>query len=94
MKTYVKPNGTQIELNDCPDTVAMAKEMGWKAAKGGEKAPTVAPNADARGLPWDERLNTKNKSMDKDGNWKYKKGMTTEKAVVVEGELYAALPVD
>lgn len=30
---FVKPNGTEIETNDHPETIAYCKSLGWKEKK-------------------------------------------------------------
>lgn len=81
---WIKPNGNEIETNDAPATVAAAKDLGWTRE---DEAESNDAAVDARGLPWDARINTANKSQDGDGNWKYKKGVTAETAAQVEFEL-------
>jgi len=36
MITYVKENGTELEINSNPATLAAAKAAGWKPKKGGK----------------------------------------------------------
>jgi hypothetical protein len=38
MTTWVKPNKTEIELNDAPATVEAAKALGWEKKKGRKPA--------------------------------------------------------
>lgn len=42
---------------------------------------------DARGVPWDKRINTRTKSKDAEGNWKYQRGTDQSTIDAVEGEL-------
>lgn len=30
---FIKPNGTKIEINDNPESIAKARELGWKTAE-------------------------------------------------------------
>lgn len=87
--TWRKPNGNTIQTNDCEATIEAATAAGWVVD--GEETP-VEPvdDVDARGLAWDERINTSNKSKDKNGNWKYKKGVNSEIAAPIEAELSLA----
>lgn len=39
MTTWVKPNGTKIELNDERATVAHAQDLGWEVDAPAKKAP-------------------------------------------------------
>lgn len=43
MTTWVKPNGTKIELNDERATVAHAQDLGWQVDAPAKKAPTKKP---------------------------------------------------
>lgn len=56
-------------------------------------APVVFDTeVDNRGLPWDGRINNKMKTKDKDGNWKYTRGIDRQTLVPqVEAELRAAM---
>ena len=49
------------------------------------------PELDARGFPWDERIHAGTKTKNKDGTWKYKRGVTDEEKLTVEGELEAVV---
>lgn len=48
-----------------------------------------APAADALGIPWDERIHSKNKGMNADNTWRKKRGVTAELVQQVENELKA-----
>ena len=39
MDTWVKPNGTELELNDQKANVAYAKSLGWKLKSDIKKEP-------------------------------------------------------
>lgn len=94
---WVKKNNREIETNGLPASIAAAMAAGWTRADAGmptEDASTSTaenvPTVDARGLPWDERINTRNKSRDDAGNWKYKQGVTSDISAAVEQELALA----
>lgn len=82
---------------------AEAIELGWELYNGAASEATLNPGVnigtvtdsselDARGLPWDSRINAATKTKDKAGNWKYKVGVDREVLVPqVEAELRAAL---
>lgn len=76
---WSRPSGKTIETNDLPATVKAAVDKGWVPAK----AADTAPDKDANGMPWDERLHQKNKALDDDGIWKYKKGVNAESAAAL-----------
>lgn len=44
---WIKPNGTEIETNDLPATIAYAESLGWKrkAAEPERKKPGPKPKA-------------------------------------------------
>jgi len=42
---------------------------------------------DSRGLPWDERINAKNKAKDVKGQWKYKRGIDKDIIPEIEEQL-------
>lgn len=48
---------------------------------------TAAPNVDTRGFPHDDRLHSKNKTINDDGTWRYKKGLKDDVKAAVESEL-------
>jgi len=81
MYKWTKPNGSIIETNETDASVEAATALGWKVFE-----PTMV-ELDARNLPWDARLNTKNKAKHDSGNWKYKKGINADLALPVEIEL-------
>lgn len=82
---WIKQSGQEVHTNSHPANIAKANELGWL------RVDYEANVTDSRGLPWDGRINTRNKSTDADGNWKYKVGMTAEAASPVESELYNAV---
>lgn len=50
-------------------------------------APANAPAVDKAGMPWDERIHTKNKATKADGTWKRGKGLDDGFVAAVEAEL-------
>ena len=61
-----------------------------------EDEPTdnaTPPDADKRGMPWDERIHAASKALNKDGTWRYKRN--TEQSLIdeVEAELQSVTPV-
>ena len=86
---WLKPNGVVIITNDALATVKKAEALGWELVE--EEAPGAAVAAkievDARYIPWDARINAGNKSVDGNGNWKYKRGVSAEEIQKVESEL-------
>jgi len=87
MIKWIKQTGQEVETNENPANIAEAEKLGWKRGDAVEEVDD-AP-VDARGLPWDARINTKNQSQDSTGNWKLKQGVSAEDAAPVEQELYA-----
>ena len=87
MITWTKEDGQEVETNELPANIKAAEGLGWTRE---EVTPDVI-KVDARGVPHDERINTKNMSQDDAGNWKYKQGVTPESALPVEEELLAAI---
>ena len=82
MFKWKRPSGSIIETNETDASVEAAAALGWKPY---DAADTV--ELDVRGLPWDARLNTKNKAKHDNGKWKYKKGINADLALPVEIEL-------
>jgi hypothetical protein len=39
LKTWFKPDGTEIQINDRPETEAFAESLGWVRKIVGKKAP-------------------------------------------------------
>ncbi len=87
MIKWIKKDGREIETNDLPANIEAATNAGWVPVED-------APELDNRGLPWDERLNQKNRAKTEHGNWKYKQGVTAESAVDIEIELLESLKSD
>lgn len=55
-----------------------------------EGAPnTAAPDVDANGLPWDERIHASTKAVNNDGSWKKRRGVAAATVTAVEAELRA-----
>lgn len=50
-------------------------------------ANTNAPAVDSAGIPWDERIHSKNKGLNADGTWRKKRGVTANDVTNVENEL-------
>lgn len=48
-----------------------------------------APQFDAAGIPWDDRIHSKNKGMTNDGMWRKKRGVADTMVAAVEAELKA-----
>lgn len=46
-----------------------------------------APAADTSGLPWDERIHSRNKGLNADGTWRKKRGVDGAMVAAVEAEL-------
>lgn len=44
---------------------------------------------DSAGIPWDERIHSKNKGTNADGTWRKKRGVSAAEVATVEGELKA-----
>lgn len=49
----------------------------------------LAPGRDSSGMPWDERIHSKNKTTNKDGTWRYAKGLDDATKAAVEAQLRA-----
>lgn len=49
--------------------------------------PQDAPEFDARGLPWDERIHASSKATNADGSWRNKRGVDKDLLAAVEDEL-------
>jgi len=89
---WVKPSGAIVKIGNNPDNIAAAKSLGWRpVSETSDSNESIDIELDARGLPWDERLNVRSRKKDSDGNWKYKRGVTTEQAQAVENELFLAM---
>jgi len=58
------------------------------------KSEPEAPEFDADGLPWDERIHASTKTTTQDGRWKKKRGVDVELIEVVEAELRGAEVTD
>lgn len=55
-------------------------------------APSATPPAfDANGLPWDDRIHSGSKAVNKDGTWRYRKGVQEHVVTAVEAELKGRL---
>lgn len=50
----------------------------------------AAPELDSKGFPWDERINSSNKTKNNDGSWKGKKGVDDATKEAVRAQLRAA----
>lgn len=48
------------------------------------------PEMDKRGFPWDERIHTSSKAVNKDGTWRYRRNTPQETITAVEAELHGA----
>ena len=44
---FIKPNGTEVETNGRPDTIARAQELGWKTPEQLEAEAKAAEEAEA-----------------------------------------------
>lgn len=88
---WIKSNGHTVETNDLAATVAAAERLGWERAPTLKPVPEPVRVTDARGLPWDGRINTANHSVNDVGSWRYKRSVTAETVAEVEQELLAAL---
>lgn len=53
---------------------------------------SAASDRDASGLPWDERIHSKNKTRNADGSWRKQKGLDPATLASVEAQLRAATP--
>lgn len=87
IKTWIKPNGMEIELNDNPATEAKALELGWTLSSG-DASPNL-PDLDANGLPWDERIYNPSRQKDDDGLWLVIPGTDELFLEKIEAELHA-----
>lgn len=57
-----------------------------------DDAPSATPPAfDANGLPWDDRIHSSSKAVNKDGTWRYRKGVQEHVVTAVEAELKGRL---
>lgn len=50
-----------------------------------------APEADANGFPWDGRIHSSSKALNKDGTWRYMRGVDKDQVDSIEGEWRAKL---
>src|ERR1700743_1495399 len=48
--------------------------------------PAPGQTTDVHGLPWDARVHSANRGLNKDGSWRYKKGVDTVTKAAVENE--------
>lgn len=55
-------------------------------------ANTAAPDVDSRGIRWDERIHAATKSVNKDGSWRYRRGVDEKLIEEVEQEQRFAIP--
>lgn len=78
MITWIKPSGVTLQTNEHPANIAAAEAAGWVREGHGE-------DVDVRGIEWDARLHTSNKSTNEDGSWRYKKGVTAEAEAALLG---------
>lgn len=81
-------------LVQCKPLVSMAEACGAPAPvtiTNDDDGPVneQAPDTDARGIPWDERIHAGTKATNKDGSWRYKRGVTEATIKTVEAELTA-----
>lgn len=53
LTTWVKADGTEIELNDNPGTVEAARRNGWKRKRGRPKGSVNTSNTDDESMPED-----------------------------------------
>ena len=83
MIKWLKDTGQEVETNENPANIERAEELGWERI---DDAPV-----DARGLPWCESINTRNRSRDSNGNWKYKSGVEPGDAHQIEEDLLSQM---
>lgn len=50
------------------------------------------PQTDVLGMPWDERIHASTKATNKDGSWRYKRGVDKDLIETVEAELKSPAP--
>lgn len=65
-------------------------EVDLPEIKDDETVTTTSDELDSNGLPWDERIHTSTKTQNKDGSWKYKRGLDDAEKMAVENELKTA----
>lgn len=70
-----------------PQVVASAQQQSTEEDEGPSSDATV----DKNGLPWDARIHSSKKSLNKDGTWRYLKGLQDTTKLAVEAELKAML---
>lgn len=73
-----------------------AAEVFARAVEGPVETPSKAEqivNLDARGLPWDVRINAKNKAKTKGGDWKYGRNIDKSLIETVEAELRTLMAI-
>jgi len=58
----------------------------------GEPAAGPAPDRDKHGIPWDERIHASTKGLNKDGTWRYRRGVDESTIKAVEQELLMTPP--
>ena len=81
MIVWVRPSGAEITTNEEPATREHALTVGWVPRE------ELQAEVDVRGIMWDERLHTANRSKTDTGVWKYRRGVNAEaEAALLEAE--------
>jgi hypothetical protein len=80
----IDPNTCTITVSNGPIEPAVADIE--------QPAPHLAPDTDANGLPWDERIHSGTKALNADGTWRTKRGVDKALVAEVEAELRSTSP--
>lgn len=82
-----------IETDDPADIIAMLggstpdiRDVTPAAPTEDETTNDNPPELDARGIPWDERIHASTKGINKDGTWRYKRGVQESLINKIEAE--------
>lgn len=57
-----------------------------------ERQSVPSGEVDVNGMPWDKRIHASSKSINKDGSWRYQRGVDKETIVKIEAQLRASKP--
>ena len=78
---------------DAPSTAVAAPSTSVPAAPPATSpTPQTEIQRDKNGLPWDERIHSGSRAMNKDGSWRARKGVAEALVTQVEAELRAGAP--